>query len=55
MREGTCGCQSDPIRARKGFNQVIMPGTQARVATGRMEWSGGDVTDITLQVLNTTP
>jgi hypothetical protein len=55
MREGTCGCQSDTIRARKGFDQVVMPDTTSRVATGRIEWSGGDATDITLQVQNTTP
>ncbi|WP_157520205.1 hypothetical protein [Herbidospora daliensis] len=52
LREGKCGCQEDTIRVRKGFNQVVQPDTQARVATGRVEWSGGDATDITLQVLN---
>ncbi|GAA0402177.1 hypothetical protein Acor_60340 [Acrocarpospora corrugata] len=55
LREGQCGCQEDTIRVRKGFNQVVQPETQASVATGRVEWSGGDATDINLQVLNINP
>ncbi|MFI6521189.1 hypothetical protein ACIBF1_36940 [Spirillospora sp. NPDC050679] len=55
LREGTCGCMSDPIRMRKGIDQVVTRDGNVRVGTGYMQWSGGDATEVTLQVHNRNP
>ncbi|MEV0389409.1 hypothetical protein [Nonomuraea sp. NPDC050643] len=55
LREGGCGCPGDQARASKGFNQVILPDTNARIDSGYLTWSGGDATSVVLQVYNGNP
>ncbi|MFP3968886.1 hypothetical protein SMC26_41770 [Actinomadura fulvescens] len=54
LREGTCGCLGDSIRAIKDFDQVILPETNAHVDPGNVSWDGGDDVHIQFRAYNSS-